>query len=270
MPATRALTPLLTVHPQHVLHSNASALCSKTSPSPRNPHPSFTYLTAAPALLHYSPPPRSSQSPASSSLPGQAPSRFVPHAQPQRPAAPEGYRDWTYVSYNAQHRATQPHQSTSANLQQHLPYTPTTNYLLTPHRNACSPNSTPCSPLPPSSSRSASSLNLYASLSACPASLLRPPSARALNLPPLAVRIAERGKRAVLPRFGSGVPGRGQLRELQHPDQTGTLEPESQPVPGFTNARSSYASSANLGCAPALLTSLLLSRAQVDDTSRSR
>ena len=46
---------------------------------------------------------------------------------------------------------------------------------------------------------------------------------------------------------GSGFPAVVSNGHIQYPDQTGALEPASQAVPGFTNARASNASSRNVG-----------------------
>jgi len=64
---------------------------------------------------------------------------------------------------------------------------------------------------------------------------------------------------------GSGFPAVVSNGHIQYPDQTGALEPASQAVPGFTNARSSNASSANVGVGASPAHFSADSRAQVDD-----
>jgi RHS repeat-associated protein len=64
---------------------------------------------------------------------------------------------------------------------------------------------------------------------------------------------------------GSGFPAVVSDGRIQYPDQTGALEPASQAVPGFTSARSSNASSLNVGVGASPAHFSADSRAQVDD-----
>jgi RHS repeat-associated protein len=196
---------------------------------------------------------------------------------------PETYRGWAYVGYNGDgDRATQPivesdlTQAFSSTSQ----YDPRTAkaYPFTPSPQDgewLGPNSGIWVQAGSVSSSRLGSPNLSAAAGSQPAGATAP--ARVSQASQTAVGggvsllsgSADSGSTTsdvdYLDMNGSGFPAVVSNGHIQYPDQTGALEPAAQAVPGFTNARSSNASSANVGVGASPAHFSADSRAQVDD-----
>jgi RHS repeat-associated protein len=219
------------------------------------------------------------------SYPGQDPVT-VPsalHSATAPGVLPEAYRGWAYVGYNGDgDRATQPIvesdlTQTFSSTSQYDPRTALA-YLFTPSPQDgewLGPNSDTWVQAGSMSSSRLGAPNLNAAAGSVPAGATAP------------ARVSETSQTAAgggvsllsgstdsgtttsdvdyLDMNGSGFPAVVSNGNIQYPDETGALEPTSQPVPGFTNARSSDASSVNVGVGASPAHFSADSRAQVDD-----
>jgi RHS repeat-associated protein len=241
---------------------------------------SFDYSAADPALAS-----QITSESVQVTYPGQA-AITVPsalHSATAPGVLPEAYRGWAYVGYNGDgDRATQPIAEsdltqTFSSTSQYDPRTAKA-YLLTPSPQDgewLGPNPDVWVKAGSVSSSRLGAPNLSAAAGSVPAGATAPAQVSDSSQTAVGGGVSllsgstDSGSTTsgvdYLDMNGSGFPAVVSNGHVQYPDQTGALQPASQPVPGFTNARSSNASSVNVGVGASPAYFSADSRAQVDD-----